>query len=161
METAETPRPETAKERLVRTFWERHSNPKSGWTRALSYPAVMVALYRHDWKLLGATVLFVAVNPVLFPKPDPERAGDSWMYRGVLGERLWMERGDKRGYPNVLNALNVPIFLCGLYAAYRRKPRATALCTLLSAGLKFWFVGEMVRYYEAHREEFDSPSASD
>ncbi|WP_227376980.1 DUF6653 family protein [Haladaptatus halobius] len=153
MATASTAPPDTARERLVRTFWERHSNPKSGWTRALSYPVLMAALYRHDWKLLGATILFVAVNPVLFAKPDPEKAKDSWMYRGVLGEQLWLERGDKRGYPNVLNALNVPVFLYGLYVAYRQKPRATALCALLSAGLKLRFVGEMVRYYETHRND--------
>lgn len=39
----------------------------------------MVALYRHDRKLLGLTTLFVAVNPVLFPKSDPEKAKESWM----------------------------------------------------------------------------------
>ncbi len=144
----------TSRERLFQTFWERHSNPKSGWTRALSYPVLMLALYRHDWRTLALTVLFVAVNPILFSKPDPQKVADSWMYKGVLGEQLWIEHGDKSGYPNLLNRLNVPIFCYGLYSAYRQKPRETAICTALSAGLKFWFVGEMVRYYETHREEF-------
>ncbi|WP_458187684.1 DUF6653 family protein [Haladaptatus sp. NG-WS-4] len=156
MEPTKTEPTESSSDRLVQTFWERHSNPKSGWTRVLSYPVLMVALYRHDWKMLGSTILFVLVNPVLFSKPDPERVGDSWMYRGVLGEQLWIEHGDRGGYPNVLNALNVPVFFYGLYAAYRQRPRETALCTILSAGLKFWFVGEMVRYYDRHHEELAS-----
>jgi len=35
-----------------------------------------------------------------------------------------------------------------LYAAYRRKPRATAVLTLLSVALKFGFVSALVRHYE-------------
>ncbi|WP_049972316.1 DUF6653 family protein [Haladaptatus cibarius] len=138
-------------EQPTQSFWGRRSNPKSDWTRVLSFPVLLISLYRHDWKLLGLTVLFVVVNPVLFPKPDPEEVGDSWMYKGVLGEQFWLVHGDKSGYPDVLNRLNVPIFLYGLYSAYRQNPRRTAICTALSAGLKFWFVSEMVRYYEANQ----------
>ena len=59
-------------------FWDRHSNPKSGWTRLLATPVLVFAIYGRKWLLAGLTVLFIAVNPILFPEPD-EAATDDFM----------------------------------------------------------------------------------
>lgn len=112
-------------------------------------PLLLYALYRRDWRLLAATVLFVVVNPVLFPAT--ERTGDTsaegWMAKGVRGEQLWLQGADA-GRANWLIVLNVPVFCYALYAASRRKPRATVLATATAMALKLLFVNEMAKLYE-------------
>lgn len=38
------------------TFWERHSNPKSGWSRVLVLPVLLYAVYHRSWKLAVITM---------------------------------------------------------------------------------------------------------
>ncbi|WP_336344505.1 DUF6653 family protein [Halalkalicoccus ordinarius] len=127
------------------TFWRRHSNPKSGWSRALTLPAVLYAVYHRNWQFLAAAVVFVVLNPLLFPPPETE---DAWMTRVVLAERWWtgeMGRGVLNlSYPKVLN---VPTSAYALLSAYRRRPIRTVLAGGASMALKFWFVGTLVRRY--------------
>jgi hypothetical protein len=134
---------------LPDTAWERHSNPKSGWTRLLAYPALIVGIYTRKWVVLGATLLFIAVNPILFPAPEEEP--DDWMYRGVLAERQWSERGKPfvgLGFPQVLSLVQSVAFLANIYAAYKRKPLATAAGTVATMALKLWFVNELIKRYD-------------
>ncbi|MFC4550294.1 MULTISPECIES: DUF6653 family protein [Halorussus] len=133
-------------------FWDRHANPASGWSRVPTGPLLVYALYRRNWALLGATVAFVLVNPVLFPAREadasgPDGAEEGWMTKGVRGEQLWL-RGADAGLANWLNVLNVPVFAYALYAAVRRKPRAAAAATAAAMALKLAFVGRMARLYE-------------
>lgn len=132
-------------------FWERHENPASGWSRVPTGPLLVYAIYARNWRLLGATVLFVAVNPVLFPAPGPEDK-EGWMTKGVRGERLWLQGADA-GRANLLNVANVPVFLLALYAAVRRRPARTAVLTALSMALKLAFVSRMVALYERERAD--------
>ena len=139
-----------APKRLSETFWRRHSNPKSGWSRTATTPALLYAVYRRDPRLLVAVVAFAALNPLLFSPPDTDEA---WMTRVVLAERWWTEE-ESRGaldlsYPNVLNLLNVPTTGYALVAAYRRQPVRAALAGAASMALKFWYVGALVRRYDA------------
>jgi hypothetical protein len=127
-------------------FWKRHENPASGWTRLPTAPLLMYAIYARNWKLLAATVAFVVVNPVLFPEPGPE-AEESWMTRGVRGERLWVEGADA-GRANLLNVASAPAFLLALVSAIRRRPAQMAFFTALSMALKLAFVDEMVKLYD-------------
>ena len=137
----------TLRRRLAEAaFWERHENPASGWSRVPTGPLLVYAVYARNWRLLAATVCFVAVNPILFPAPDPE-AEPGWMTKGVRGERLWV-RGADAGRANLLNVANVPVFLLALYSAVRRRPAETALLTALSMALKLAFVGRMATLYE-------------
>lgn len=127
--------------------WGRHANPWSGATRMLAGAALVGALYRHAWNALAAVVAFLALNPVLFP--EPERT-DNWMSEGVLGERAWVAEGNPMfgtGYPEVLNAINVPLYLYTLYSAYRQYPLRTLVGFVVTFGLKTLFVDEMGRYY--------------
>jgi hypothetical protein len=134
---------------LPETAWERHSNPKSGWTRLLAYPVLILGIYTRKWVALALTLLFIAINPVLFSAPDEEP--DDWMYRGVLAERQWSERGKPfvgLGFPQVLSLVQIFAFVGNLYAAYKRRPVATALSTAVTMGLKLWFVSELIRRYD-------------
>lgn len=131
--------------------WSRHANPWSGATRMLAGAALLWALYRRAWRTLGAVIAFVALNPVLFP--EPERT-DNWLSEGVLGERAWIADGNSMfgiGYPEVLNAMNVPLYLYTLYSAYRQYPLRTVVGFLVTFALKMLFVDEMGRYYRERR----------
>ncbi|MFC4450873.1 DUF6653 family protein [Halorussus aquaticus] len=127
-------------------FWDRHANPASGWSRVPTGPLLVYAIYARNWRLLAATVAFVAVNPVLFPEPDPD-ADEGWMTKGVRGERLWV-RGADAGRANLLNVANAPVFLYALYSAVRRRPGRTGLFTALTMALKLAFVDRMAKLYE-------------
>jgi len=141
--------------RAKRTFWERHANPWSGWSRTLTLPALVYAVYARRWRLLLATVAFTVLNPVLFPKPDD---ADAWMTKVVLAERRWRETGDDLGALQTLNVANVPVTLYAFYAAYRRNVGEATVATALSMTLKFAFVAALVRRYEG---ELDSLEAFD
>lgn len=127
--------------------WRRHANPWSGVTRMLAGAALLLTLYRHAWRSLGAVVAFLALNPVLFPEPETT---DNWLSEGVLGEEVWIADGNPMfgtDYPTVLNAVNVPLYLYTLYAAYRQYPIRTLVGFCITFALKLLFVDAMRRYY--------------
>ncbi|GGL45815.1 hypothetical protein GCM10009039_00210 [Halocalculus aciditolerans] len=130
-------------------MWARHSNPKSGWSRALAWPVLVAALYcRKPW--LGvATVGFLLLNPVLFPAPA--EGEDAWMRRVVEAEEAWLASGETGlfGWPNVLNLVNLGCFVVALYGAWKRRPVATAVGTVGVMAAKFAFVAALVRRYAA------------
>ncbi|ADJ13807.1 hypothetical protein C497_17247 [Halalkalicoccus jeotgali B3] len=113
----------------------------------LAGATLLLALYRHAWKRLGAVIAFLVLNPVLFP--EPERT-DNWLSEGVLGERAWIADGNPMfgtRYPAILNAVNVPLYCYTLYAAYRQYPVRTLAGFCLTFALKMLFVDAMGRYY--------------
>jgi hypothetical protein len=133
--------------RLVdRLFWARHANPGSVWTLIATFPVLVAGLYRRDRRLLAATLLFVAVNPLVFPPPADDRA---WATRVVHGERVWLERGLGSSPADVaVLALGAPVVLYTLRAALAGRPLRTALGTLLSLGAMLLFFERMARLYE-------------
>ncbi|WP_336036239.1 DUF6653 family protein [Halobacterium yunchengense] len=137
---------------LEETFWARHANPKSGWTRVPTGAVLVYAVYRRDWRLLLAGLAWAALNPLAFPPPDSE---DAWMTRAVLAERWWVrEEGNGTvgaAYPNVCNAASALAFLYAFVAAWRRRPARAGVATVLASGLKLWWVGVLVRRFDAHR----------
>jgi hypothetical protein len=147
--------------RLEDAFWERHSNPKSGWSRTLLTPMFVLACYRRDPQLFVVAVVATVLNPIVFPPPAPDTG--SWMTRGVRAERWWLERGGGTlglGWPNLLNVLNLPAFAYALYAAYTRRPVRAAVATALSVGLKFGWIELIARRYDDAREADDPPGQS-
>lgn len=137
-------------------FWNRHSNPKSGWSRALLLPTLLYAVYHRQWRLGAAAVVFTVVNPVLFSPPEDD---DAWMTRVVLAERWWTrERREglfEVAYPNLLNLLNVPVSAYAFVTAARRRPVRSSLAGMASMALKFWYVGALVRRYDDAMNEDD------
>ncbi|MEF8780767.1 MAG: DUF6653 family protein [Haloferacaceae archaeon] len=136
-------------ERYEDRFWARHSNPKSGWTRVPVGAVIVYAIYRRNWRLLGAALAWTAINPFLFPPPETEEA---WMTRAVLAERWWVREEANRtvglGYPNVCNTVAAFGFLFALYAAWRRSPEGATIGVVASVGLKLWWIRVLVERYD-------------
>jgi hypothetical protein len=135
-------------------LWDRHANPKSGWSRTLLGPVFLVALYRRDWRLLAVALLATVLNPIAFGPPDEEP--QSWMTRAVRAERWWLERGNGTfglSWPNVLNAVNIPTFAYSLYAAYTRQPRRASTALALSMALKVGWIEVIAREYDGSEGE--------
>lgn len=79
------------------TVWARHANPWSGWSRVSILPLLALAVWSRVglgwWALIptGAVLAWAWLNPRLFPPPA---SIDNWMSKGILGERIWLLRGD-------------------------------------------------------------------
>ena len=75
--------------------WERHANPYSGWSRVPVLSLLALAIWSRVWlgwwALVPIILIFVWIwfNPRLFPAP---KSTDNWMSKGVLGERVWLNR---------------------------------------------------------------------
>lgn len=124
--------------------WKRHANPWSGWTRVLAMPLLAAGLYFHSYWILGLTIVWLIINPVVFPRP---KSVDNWMSKGVIGEKLYFEDGKKlrRDLPTVLNLLNIPLFLMFIYFGWQQELIPLILSGLLIMVVKFWFIDRMVR----------------
>jgi len=131
--------------RVKRTFWARHANPWSGWSRTATLPALLYAVYHRQWRLLAATVVFTLLNPVLFSPPED---ADAWMTKVVLAERRWRETGDDLGPLKALNIANALATLYALWAAYRCNVGGATVGGSLAMTLKLAFVAALVRRYE-------------
>ncbi len=91
----------TTDTRLARLFglkgeaWMRHANPVSVWTRFAVLPLLAVSIWSRDWigwwslVPIALSLVFMVVNPLLFPKPRSTR---NWASKGVFGERIWADR---------------------------------------------------------------------
>jgi len=144
----------TLPEQVEDWFWQRHSNPKSGWTRVPSGALIVYALYQRNWRLLGAVLVWTAINPFLFSPPENE---DAWMTRAVLAERWWTGEETNRTvgltYPNVCNTAGALGFLYALYAAWQRSPKGATLGVVASVSLKLWWLRVLVNHYDQRTEE--------
>ncbi|MEO0400501.1 MAG: DUF6653 family protein [Pseudomonadota bacterium] len=75
--------------------WARHANPFSVYTRILSGPLIFLAFWSVFWigflglGLIAFAVLWIWANPRLFPPPKDT---ESWATKGVLGERVFLNR---------------------------------------------------------------------
>lgn len=122
--------------------WERHANAWSGWTRVLSMPALGIGLYMHNVWVLGLLVLWIIVNPFVFPKP---KCVNNWMSKGVIGERLYFKNGKKikKDLPTLLNIANIPVFVSFVYFGWQQMLVPLVLSGLLTMVIKFWFIDRM------------------
>lgn len=131
-------------------LWSRHANPKSGWSRVPTGAVLVYAVFRRDWRLLLAGLLWAVLNPFVFPPPESE---DAWMTRAVLAERWWIREEENAtvgvGYPNICNLGGALAFLVAFVAAWRRRPMEAATGAVLGTALKLWWVGVLVRRYDA------------
>jgi hypothetical protein len=100
--------------------WERHSNPRSVWTRALTNPLVYIPVWNRSWRQAIPIAAWFLLNPRLFPPPKDV---SSWATRSVLGEQLWT-RKLRADLPMSINIFSALFFLVALYSAYARRSRA-------------------------------------
>jgi len=91
----------TSERRVAKLFglegenWTRHANPWSVWTRFAVLPLIALSIWSRDWigwwclVPIVLSLVFMMVNPLLFPKPRSTR---HWTSKAVFGERVWSER---------------------------------------------------------------------
>ena len=91
----------TSEQRVAKMFglegekWTRHANPVSVWTRFAVLPLLALSIWSRDWigwwclVPIVLSLVFMMINPLLFPKPRSTR---NWASKGVFGERVWSER---------------------------------------------------------------------
>lgn len=154
----------TVEKRIASAFgltdagWARHANPWSGWSRALTtLPLLVAAVWSRAWLgwwsaiPIAVTLWWIWFNPRAF---GPARDDHAWMTKGVLGERLWVNREEApvparhRTVPTVLNFASlagVPLLVWGL-ASLQLWP--TLLGTAISAGAKLWYIDRMAILYD-------------
>lgn len=127
--------------------WAKHSNPWSGWTRTIVYPFIFLSIWFHHWYALVLVIVFIIINPVLFPKP---KNTNNWMSKGVLGEKLWSQKF-RWDFPQFLNLINALFFFPSLYFAYQNMFWQTLYTATIPFIVKLWFLDRMVFYYEKHK----------
>lgn len=137
--------------------WARHANPWSVWTRVPLLAAFALTLYLRGplgtwlWPILGLLVLWTILNPRAFAPPA---STDNWASRGVLGERIWLNRKVvpiPRHHARWAMGLSLASASCLLplaWGLYALDPWATALGALGGSALKLWFVDRMVWLYQ-------------
>jgi hypothetical protein len=136
--------------------WARHANPYSVLSRFTCLPLIVAAIASRQWLgwwCLGPLALAAAwtwLNPRLF---SPPKTFDSWAAKGVLGERLFLDRANKpianhhKGMAYLLTAASA-VGVCILAYGLAVLAPWPILCGLIVAmGAKIWFVDRMVWIY--------------
>lgn len=136
--------------------WERHTNPWSGWTRVSIIPLFTLALISRIWLGWGClipillTFFWTWYNPRAFPKPIDT---NNWMSKGVLGERIWLDKDNHHVDPhhikmshviNIATALGLLPYIWGVIMI---DYKLICLGMVILIGGKLWFLDRMVWLY--------------
>lgn len=133
--------------RARRAVFERHASPWSAWSRWATTPLIYLPLWNRSWRQAALVGVWFAVNPVIFPKPDHERA---WSTRAMLGEEIWIAERPKDAALAV-NAVASAAGTVAFVSARKRLfwPVAAATAVQMALTLVYW--EQMARYYAAER----------
>ncbi|ASC70243.1 hypothetical protein XM38_011790 [Halomicronema hongdechloris C2206] len=150
-------------ERIAQLFqmsdrvWQRHTNPWSVWSRYSSLPLLVLAGWSRFWwgwwalVPAGLVLLWIWLNPRLFPKP---RSTHNWASKGVLGERVWLNQkqvpipGHHRPVIAVTNLINAVGFVTCLWGIITLALWPTLLGLSWVILGKTWFIDRMVWLFE-------------
>ena len=139
------------------TAWRRHANPWSVWTRATVLPLVILAVWSRTWLgpwcllPIGASIVWMWLNPRVFPAP---RSTDHWASRGVMGERVWLNRDKEpipshhRAAPHLLNGITAVGTIFVVTGLVRLAFWPTLLGAVLIYCGKLWFLDRMVWLFQ-------------
>lgn len=140
--------------------WVRHANPWSVWTRIAMFPLWFLALWSWVWigwwavVPAGLLAAWTWLNPRVFRPYTDDRP---WSTRGVLGERIFVNRKtvpiprEHLVAAHTLSAL-AGVSLVGAIVGFVRADFGLALGGwLLAITFKLWFVDRMVWLYERMR----------
>lgn len=137
--------------------WARHANPWSVWTRVVSLPPLLAAIWSHTslgWGAavpIGLVVVWLWLNPRLFPPPAHT---DTWASKATFGERVWLNRSavpipaHHALAAALLSGLAGLAFLAAVAGAVANNLAWTVGAGSLSWLAKMWFVDRMVWLYE-------------
>ena len=148
--------------RMDESTWERHASPWSVWTRVLSLPVLLLAVWSHAW--LGAwalvpvavTILWLWLNPRLFPAPGRT---DTWSAKATFGERVWLNRKavpiptDHARMARILSGLSAAGFAVALAGAVLNDLLMTVSGGIATWLSKMWFCDRMVWLYDDMKDK--------
>jgi hypothetical protein len=133
--------------RLRRAMFARHANPWSAWTRWASTPLVLIPVWTRRQSHGALVAAWLAVNPVVFPRPADERA---WATRAMLGEEQWIV-DRPRDVSMILSVVTSAAAVVGLVAARRHHLRAAAIATGIQMALTLVYWQLMVRSFDRRK----------
>jgi hypothetical protein len=131
--------------------WLKHANPASVWTRFSVLSLLALAIWSREWIgvwcliPIAAAIVWMFVNPLLFKPPTSTR---NWASRGVLGERIWVDR-DKVELPEqfrspatsrIANAYSIIGLGLLAYGLVDLNLLATLTGLLITHGGKAWYI---------------------
>jgi hypothetical protein len=108
---------------------------------------VLVPVWTRRRRDAALIACWLAVNPVLFPKPAHDRA---WATRAMLGEELWIV-DRPRDATMILSAATSAISVGALVAARRHHLRTTVVATAVQMALVLVYWELMARLYDRRR----------
>lgn len=138
-------------------IWLRHANPLSGWTRLGAAPFWFLAAWSYVWigwwalAPIALLIVWTWLNPRIFPMP---RNTNAWMTKGVLGERVWLNRKSipiAKGHARAALITTTVSGVTVLIAAYGLIVKdfwAAFLGWHFSVFAKLWFLDRMVWLWE-------------
>lgn len=137
--------------------WERHANPWSVWSRVIILPLMTLAIWSRIWigwwaaAIAGLLIIWIWINPRIFPRP---KSTDNWSSKGVLGERVWLNR-PKIPIPKhheraarILSYIPMAGLLPYVHGLVILNPWETALGLFLIVTGKLWFLDRMVWLFD-------------
>jgi hypothetical protein len=137
--------------------WKRHANPWSVWTRNSVPPLLILACWSRvwigGWAVIAviAALLWTWLNPRLFPPPE---SLDSWASKGVLGERIWLNREEvpvpahHQGVPTLLSSISASGVAFTVWGVWALKLWPTVFGATVLYGGNLWHFDRMVWLFE-------------
>ena len=80
------------------SFWRRHANPWSAWTRFAAIPAMILAVWSRVWLgwwalvPVAVVVVWLVINSVAFRPVDEPTA---WVSKAVYGQQIWLTQRER------------------------------------------------------------------
>lgn len=142
--------------------WKRHASPWSVWTRVVSLPLLLAAIWSHDWigvwALVPVTIviLWLWLNPRLFPAPART---DTWSAMATFGERVWLNRKSipiphhHARMAHLLTAISACGFAVALAGALMTNLLLTTAGGLIAWFAKMWFCDRMVWLFDEMKDK--------
>lgn len=139
--------------RIDEEAWKRHANPWRGWTRVPILPLLVLAVWSRVWLEwwclvpITALLLWMGGNPRVFAPPE---STDAWMSKGVLGERVWLNREDvlvpahHETVPTVLSVISAIGVLFIIWGLVVLAAWPAVLGTVVALVGTLWVVDRMV-----------------
>ncbi|MFV2056069.1 MAG: DUF6653 family protein [Thiohalomonadales bacterium] len=146
--------------------WLAHANPWSVWSRFISLPFIILAIWSrvwigyYSWVPIIILFIWIAINPKLFSKTN---STDNWASKAVLGEMIWTRRGEipvperHQSMIRILTLLQVVGGAFLFFGLYQLHFWSTLTGTILVYVAKMWFLDRMVWIFEdmKHHEEYN------
>jgi choline-glycine betaine transporter len=125
-------------------MFARHANPWSAWTRWASTPLVLIPVWTRRRSHAALVAGWLALNPVLFPKPADNRA---WATRAMLGEERWI-LDPPRDVSMVISVVTSVVAVFALVAARRHHVRTAVIATGVQMALTLVYWELMARLFD-------------